>query len=134
MITGRCECGQVEFEADGDVQEFSHCHCSQCRRLHGSAFASFIGVKTTGFRYISKPPNIACYSSSENHRRVFCRNCGSNILVALTDYPDELYVCMGTVDGNPTLPEPYHMFVGSKAPWHEITDNAQQFEGFPPET
>ena len=24
--------------------DFSHCHCSQCRRLHGAAFASFAGV------------------------------------------------------------------------------------------
>lgn len=37
MITGRCECGRVRYEVDGDITDFSHCHCSQCRRLHSAA-------------------------------------------------------------------------------------------------
>jgi hypothetical protein len=48
--------------------------------------------------------------------------CGSNILVELTDYLDELYVSMSAIEGDPPRPTGYHIYVGSKAPWHEIAD------------
>jgi hypothetical protein len=51
MITGRCECGKVKYHVDGEITDFSHCHCSQCRRLHGAAFASFAGVPRATFNY-----------------------------------------------------------------------------------
>lgn len=33
MIHGHCECGNVEFEISGKNVDYSHCHCSQCRRI-----------------------------------------------------------------------------------------------------
>ncbi|GIT34199.1 MAG: hypothetical protein Ct9H300mP4_05180 [Gammaproteobacteria bacterium] len=39
---------------------------------------------------------------------------------------------MGAIDGNPTHPEAYHIYVGSKAPWHEITDDFIQYDEAPP--
>jgi hypothetical protein len=128
MITGRCECGQVEYEVDGAVEDFSHCHCAQCRRLHGAAFATFAGISRTGFRYVSGEGSLRSYSSSPRNDRVFCATCGSNILVQTRDEPDVLYLCMGTVDGHPPLPAGYHAYVASKAPWHEITDTLTQFD------
>ena len=71
------------------------------------------------------------YSSSDTHTRVFCGNCGSNILVALTDEPDTYYIAMGTIDGDPNLPTAYHIFVGSKAPWHRFHDTSERFDEFP---
>lgn len=131
MITGHCECGSVKYQIDGDVNDFSHCHCSQCRRLHGAAYASFAGVSREDFKYLSGESDLASYASSETHDRVFCRHCGSNILVALDTEPDEYYVALGTVNGDPELPTGYHIFVGSKAPWHSINDGLKQFQEFP---
>ena len=41
------------------------------------------------------------------------------------------HVAMGTLVDDPKVRPSFHMFVGSKAPWHEITDNLPQFEGLP---
>ena len=98
MITGKCECRRIRYQVDGEINDFSHCHCSQCRRMHGATFASFGGVKSNEFRYLSGEPDLSTYHSSESHMRVFCGNCGSNILVALTSEPDMLYLAMGTMD------------------------------------
>lgn len=133
MITGRCECGQVRFEAEEPITDFSHCYCSQCRRLHGAAFATFAGVGKSGFRYTAGADVVKIYASSHDHRRVFCSHCGSNILVALTGDPDMLYLAMGVIDGDPTLPEQYHIFTGSKAPWHTICGPGDRFEDAPPD-
>lgn len=131
MIEGHCECGKVRFEADGPIEDFSHCHCSQCRRMHGAAYATFAGVARSGFRYVSGESDLTTYASSGNHERVFCTVCGSNILVALTGEPDAIYLSMGAIDGDPPRPTGYHIYVGSKAAWHEITDDLQQFETEP---
>jgi hypothetical protein len=39
---------------------------------------------------------------------------------------------MGTLDDDPGIRPTFHVFVGSKAPWFEITDQLLQFDGFPP--
>jgi len=133
VITGHCECGSVKYQIDGEISDFSHCHCSQCRRLHGAAYASFAGVSRKDFSYLSGQSQLASYASSDTHDRVFCSRCGSSILVALDTEPDEYYVAMGTVNGNPKLPTGYHIFVGSKAPWHSINDGLEQHVEFPEE-
>jgi hypothetical protein len=127
MITGRCECGAVRYRVEGEITDFSHCHCSQCRRLHGAAFASFAGVSRAAFSYDCGESELKCYASSRTHGRVFCGRCGSNILVELGAEPESLYLAMGTLDGAPSLPPGYHIYVDSKAPWHAITDDLPQY-------
>ena len=131
MIRGHCECGRIQFEVDGEINDLSHCHCSQCRRLHGAAFASFAGVPADGFRYVSGENDVRAYASSNSHQRLFCGNCGSNILVTLQQEPESLYLSMGAIDGDPARPPGYHIYVGSKAPWHEILDDLAQYETEP---
>ena len=133
MIRGHCECGCISFEADCEISDFSHCHCSQCRRLHGAAFATFAEVEADKFRYVSGEENTRIYISSPNGERVFCAKCGSNILAVLKSIPDYLYLSMGAIVGNPAHPPAYHTYVGSKAPWHEITDGGPQYELEQPE-
>ena len=88
MIRGNCECGAVQYEVDGDIFDYSHCHCSQCRRLHGAAFASWGAVARDKFRYVSGEAALQTYASSEQIDRVFCRICGSNILADFKPEPD----------------------------------------------
>ena len=128
MMKGYCECRRVRFEIDGEIEDFSHCHCSQCRRMHGAAFATFAGVARANFRYLSGEDQITHYASSANHDRTFCRVCGSNIYVALDEEPEYLYLSMSTIDGDPPRPSGYHIYVGSRAPWHEILDDLPCFE------
>ena len=133
MIEGYCECRRVRFEVDGEINDFSHCHCSQCRRLHGAAYATFAGVSSDQFRYVSGERDTSEYASSDSHKRVFCANCGSNIMVSLADEPDTLYLSMSMIEGDPPLPQGYHIYVGSKAPWHEISDDLKQYDTESPE-
>ncbi len=133
MISGHCECGRVQFEANSEISDFSHCHCSQCRRLHGAAYATFAGVAKESFSYVSGESAVKVYESSPSHQRLFCSLCGSNILVALEEEPDTLYLSMSAINGNPPLPTGYHIFVGSKAAWHEIADDLAQYDEEPPE-
>ena len=99
--------------------------------MHGAAFATFAGVARSGFRFVSGESDLTTYASSAMLERLFCSVCGSNILVALVEEPEAIYLSMGAIDGDPARPEGYHIYVGSKAPWHEITDDLEQFDTEP---
>ena len=61
--------------------------------------------------------------------------CGSRILVDFKEEVDRLYIALGTVDGDVNCPTGFHQFVGSKAPWFDISDNLPQHKAWPdPET
>ena len=130
-LNGSCECKKISFEITQKIKYFSHCHCSQCRRCHGSAFGSFIEVDKSSFRYSSGMKNIKSYSSSELCKRVFCDTCGSNIMFLDETKSHKYYVSVGLINGNPKLPKAHHVFVGSKAPWYEIGDNLKQHVTYP---
>ena len=128
MIEGKCECGKVRYAVDAGIADLSHCHCEQCRRLHGAAFVSFAEVPRDKFRYLQGESELRVYASSEHNDRVFCGHCGSNILVDHKPDAQVLYLAMGCVDGNPDCPPAYREFVGSKAPWYEIGEDLPQHQ------
>jgi hypothetical protein len=51
----------------------------------------------------------------------------------LDEEPETLYLSMSTLEGDPPRPPGYHIFVGSKAPWHEIADDLAKYEAQLPE-
>ena len=53
MYQGGCMCGAVRFEISGPLRNVVYCHCSECRKLHGTPFASNAGVESRHFKFIS---------------------------------------------------------------------------------
>jgi hypothetical protein len=129
-IRGGCLCGAVRYEIDGSFAAAGHCHCSMCRKSHGAAFATWAFVSPEQFKWTSGVEFVEAYQSSPELERRFCRKCGSP-LVATHD-GKAMEVVLGTVDGDPGVRPREHIFVGSKAPWYEITDALPQFEKWPP--
>ena len=134
MIEGGCLCGEVRYAIDGEIGQVSHCHCSMCRRIHGAAFGSYGAVPKENFRWVSGTESVKTYPSSGTLERTFCSNCGSTLQAILLTEPDVVYAALGALDGDPKLESAIHIFVGSKAPWHEITDDLPQYDTWTFET
>jgi hypothetical protein len=132
MTTGRCLCGTVRYEIDGPFSNMAHCHCSMCRKHHGSAYATWAVAPIAGFRYTQGESSVGRYESSAGFRRSFCTVCGSVVPDGIES--SGLVICpAGNLEGDPGVEPGLHMFVGSKARWHEITDNLPRFEEYPPQ-
>jgi hypothetical protein len=132
MTEGVCLCGGVRYSLDGPFNMMIHCHCSMCRKHHGSAFATFVAAPLMGFRWASGKDRIGHYKSSEQGSRFFCMACGS-VTPVLAEHMDLAICPAGNLQGEINLRPQYHVFVGSKAPWYTITDNLPQHEEYPPE-
>ena len=130
-MRGSCLCGSVTYEIAGALKFIGNCHCSMCRKSHGAAFATWGIVDPGQFRWTSGPEHVHGYDSSPGARRCFCRKCGSPLVAMHAGAVGEVVV--GTLDGDPGARPREHIFVGSKAPWHEITDTLPQVAQWPPE-
>jgi len=130
MITGRCQCAAVCYEVSGDLVEFSHCHCSICRRIHSAPFVTWGGVLRDEFTVTAGEDNLAVYAFSDRADSVFCKTCSSTVFVDFKTEPDRLYITLGTVDGDIDCPDGFHIFVRNKAPWYEIGDDLPRHDGW----
>src|SRR5262249_17377669 len=110
-----------------------NCHCSRCRRARGAAHATNAFFRREQLTWISGEEDVRSYKLPDAVRfgQDFCRHCGSPVprVVATTGY---VVLPSGGRDTAPGMPINSHIFVGSKAPWHEITDDLPQWETLPP--
>jgi hypothetical protein len=127
---GSCLCGDVAWEADGPLDFMSHCHCSRCRKSHGSAYATFVMCPPDAFRVVRGEERIVQYRSSPELSRAFCSRCGS---VVPDPQPSQGLIGLpaGLLDDDPGVRPQAHIFASSKAPWFELTDSLPSFDGYP---
>ena len=126
MLAGSCLCGGVKYEIDGKLDAVTNCHCSLCRKMSGSAFASGATIPTASFRIVTGNELLKEWESSPGYQPVFCGRCGSPILKRKAKDPDHLRLRVGTLDSDPGVKVSKHSHVGSKAPWVEINDGLPQ--------
>jgi hypothetical protein len=127
---GSCCCGRVRFRMRGPYGTFSHCHCTDCRKTHGAAFASYIGVRRSRLEFLQGGSELGSFTTETGTRRQFCRHCGSSLTCTVSSEPDEIYVATGTLDTPLSLKPEYHIFIRSRVPWFDPHDGLPQHREF----
>ncbi len=127
LTRGRCLCGKVRYEFEGEANWCGHCHCESCRRNTSSVVATFVGVPRTAFRFTGAAPKA--FVSSKGVRRLFCSHCGSPIAYDADAYPDEIHFYIGTLENPQDLPPRFHVFYDEKLPWFEVDDDLPRHAG-----
>ena len=126
-LNGKCYCGAVAYEVEDAFVYAANCHCSDCRRTTGSAFKPFAGIERQKFTLVKGDDGLLIFGDVDTHN-AHCRACGS-LLYSLVREASWVHLAMGTLVDAPTIRPTHHIFVGSKAPWHEITDDLPQYRG-----
>jgi hypothetical protein len=127
ILTGECYCRTVRYEVADAFSYALNCHCSNCRRTTGSAFKPFAGIEQARLRIVQGEDQRIIFGDDATHD-VHCARCGS-LLYSRVREGKWVHVAMGTLADAPSIRPTAHIFVGSKAPWHEITDNLPQYRG-----
>jgi hypothetical protein len=130
-FTGRCHCGRVRYECAGEVLRFSNCHCEDCRRISGAAFSTALVLGSATLRVTEGESAVVAYESSPGKHRCFCGHCGTHLYATMQDKSGVVVLRAGTLDEDPGLRPAMHIWVGAKAPWHEIRDDLPQHAGWP---
>jgi hypothetical protein len=125
-LAGKCECGAVRYRVADEFLYAANCHCSRCRAATGSAFKAFAGIEREKLE-ITDGAEALLVHGEEDLNDTRCRACGS-LLFSVVREGAYVHVAMGSLADAPSIRPTKHIFVGSKAPWFEITDDLPQFE------
>jgi len=131
IYEGECHCGRVRYRILGPLEELSHCHCTDCQKSHGAAFATYAGVPRGRFTFLTGEDQLRTYQAKSGTRRSFCPTCGSNITGESDRWPGEIYVAIGTLTTPPQWKKIVHYFVRSKVCWYNIEDDFLRHAAYP---
>ncbi|MEO9382977.1 GFA family protein [Chromobacterium phragmitis] len=129
MLRGSCLCGAVRYQVADEFQYAFNCHCGLCRRATGAACKPFAGIERAKLGLTQGEGDLLIYGGGDAHD-ARCRHCGS-LLYSLVRDGAFVHVTLGTLLDSPLIRPSAHIFVGSKAPWHDIADTLPQYDQFP---
>ena len=133
MIKGSCLCGAIEYEVEEIPGKIYNCHCSQCRKSHGAAFATQVFARGATLRFIKGKEFLKEYrhASGNGGIRAFCSQCGSRLMNYLPEKNLYLSVALASVDSDFDGEPVAHAFVGSRALWHTPSTDIPSYESVP---
>ncbi len=127
MIKGSCLCEGVQFAIDGNVSEIGYCHCSKCRKVSGANSNAVLITASKSFNCERGLDLVKTYSMPDGWESTFCSNCGCPLPMIGAE-GKLAWVPVGLLDDDPGVGVAQHIFVGSKASWDVIGDQAPQYD------
>jgi hypothetical protein len=129
MFERGCECGDVRFRLASAPIFVICCHCRQCQKLSGSAFALNGMIEGDRVELVDMETASVLQTDRGETR---CRRCNTKLWATHRDFGDRiLFVRLGTLDEADCLKPDAHFFVRSKHPWISVTDDTPVFEALP---
>lgn len=132
-LTGQCLCGAVKYTCSAEPVVSGNCHCRDCQKSSGSAYAPTLFVPAQS---ISVQGEIKYYDSVGGSggkvSRGFCPNCGSQMFGKTERMPGLFAVRAGSLDDTSRYCPHVDIFVSHAAPWDFIPPTATQFPELPP--
>lgn len=131
ILTGSCLCQRVKYSVKVELQKFCFCHCEQCRKVTGSAFASNIQAAPSDVTWLTGAAYVKRfdYPGERFFTKVFCSECGSG-LPFLNKSGEKLFIPAGSLDSAPGILPSHNIFWDDRSSWHESGINAPKSHGF----
>jgi hypothetical protein len=130
-LQGRCYCGQVKYEAEGEPMMAAECLCRECQYITGGGPNMFMAMPAAGFKYTASEPKQ--YTRKDLARAVtreFCPECGTHLATKVPGLPAAI-VKVGTLD-DPSLFKPqFAIFACDKQAFHSLPEGMPAFEKMP---
>jgi hypothetical protein len=129
-LQGQCSCGEVRFTVENAFEYAFFCHCSRCRLRTGSAFATIAGIAIDKVEVSKGQENLLIEGECSDGYGARCSRCYAFLFAAVRDR-QYMHVSLGVLTGTPNKLPDHHIYVGSKAPWFEISDALPQYDELP---
>jgi hypothetical protein len=132
-LSGGCACGAIRYECDADPLIMMNCHCRDCQKASGSAYAAIVVVPKAAIQIRGELRyHKVVGQSGKATERGFCPNCGSPMTVTSERRPGVIGLQAASLD-NPSTYEPVmDVFTSSAQRWDHMDSKVQNYLHSPP--
>jgi hypothetical protein len=129
---GECACGSVRFRMRSAPMFVHCCHCRDCQRQTGSAFAVNALIEASRIEILSGDPMPVAVPTDSGlpHRIHRCTECRTALW---SDYGGRhaiRFVRVATLDNAAALSPDVHIYTRSKLPWVRLPGDVPAFEAY----
>lgn len=132
MNDGGCQCGAVRYRLTVASRAAYACHCRECQRQSGSAFALSMPVRRASLTLTGQ---LGCWSraadSGARSACSFCTVCGTRVHHGSSASPDWVTLKPGTLDDTSGIVVAAHLWVRSRQAWVMLDPAATAFDTQP---
>jgi hypothetical protein len=126
---GGCQCGSVRYVVTTEPIRLLACHCKECQRQSGSAFAMSMPVKKDSLTVTGLTKQFTRVAESGGEvTGVFCPECGVRIYHVLKSAPDVASIKPGTLDETRWLKADLFIWMKSAQGWVPVPDGVRALE------
>jgi hypothetical protein len=132
-ITGGCLCGMIRYKIDGEPFRIANCHCDDCRKATGSAYATNLFFNETQVVVLhGKPKKFSHIADSGNSMtKEFCDNCGSQIFGSGAFRPGVVNIKVGSIDDANFVSPEVNLYTSHALSCTHIDGDVDNFEKMP---
>jgi hypothetical protein len=127
-VEGGCMCGAVRYSMQSPPLVVHCCHCTECQRQNGSAFAVNAMIEHDRIEII-RGETVAGHMPAESGGGQTVHRCGNCGVILWSHYsgagPAIAFVRAGTLDDPSVCPPDIHIFTRSKQPWVVLPEGAK---------
>ncbi|MGO9420209.1 GFA family protein [Roseiarcus sp.] len=118
MMSGGCACRAIRYECEADPVFMLNCHCRDCQKANGSAFAAILAVPVAAVRLSGETRYYRVVGDSGHPvDRGFCQACGSQVTIKIGRRPDVLGLQAGCLDDPSVYRPTKDLFTSSAQSW-----------------
>jgi hypothetical protein len=129
-FSGSCFCGEVKYRLTSPPMFVNCCHCTDCQKQTGSAFAINAVIETSRIEILAGAPAPVTVrtDSGRPHDIHRCPACKTALWSDYGRRPAIRFVRVATLDDPSALAPKAHIFTRSKLSWVTLPEGARAFE------
>lgn len=133
-LTGACFCGAVRYRLERAAMFVHCCHCRDCQKQTGSAFAINALIERSCIALAeesTEPIRVTMKTDSGRPHDIYrCPECQTALW---SDYGRRgvmVFLRVATLDNARDIAPDVHIFTRSKLPWVQVPAGARRFEEY----
>ena len=121
-LAGGCACGAVRYQCSAEPFASFNCHCRDCQRETGSAYAAIVAVPSAAFVVTKGRPKLfgVKADSGATTNRAFCGECGSGLYGLPERAPHMITIRVGSLDDPSGFHPSSDIYTSRAQPWDHV--------------
>lgn len=127
-LAGGCLCGAVTYSARGRLDRVYACHCHECQKRSGSAFAILLPVPIASFCVTGETVSVDQEEANGVVAQLhLCGRCMTRLYTINPIWTDLVILRAGTLADTEDIRPAFHIWTGSRQPWFALPADVPHF-------